>query len=98
MECFATGSAEQVASLAQDGQRVGWLRIAGNDSDQDLQAVDDRVTTIEMPREAAAYAAQLYAALHSLDDARVDRIIVELPPDEEAWLAIRDRLRRGSVQ
>jgi L-threonylcarbamoyladenylate synthase len=96
MECCAAGSAERVASLAQGGQRVGWLRIAGDD--QSLPDFGNRVTTIEMPRKPAAYAAQLYAALHSLDDAQVDWIIVDLPPDEEAWLAIRDRLRRGSVQ
>jgi L-threonylcarbamoyladenylate synthase len=96
MECFATGSAEQVASLVQDGKHVGWLRISGHA--RSLPDFGDRITTIELPREPAAYAAQLYAALHSLDDARVDRIVVELPPDEEAWLAIRDRLRRGSVQ
>jgi L-threonylcarbamoyladenylate synthase len=49
-----------------------------------------------MPADAAGYAAHLYAALHTLDDAKVDRIIVDLPPDAEAWLAVRDRLRRAA--
>ena len=53
---------------------------------------------IAMPTEAAAYAALLYAALHELDAAALDRIIVDLPPDEEAWQAVRDRLRRGAVR
>ncbi|GGK99262.1 L-threonylcarbamoyladenylate synthase [Mangrovihabitans endophyticus] len=46
------------------------------------------------PRE---YAADLYAALHRLDDAGVDRILVRRPPDGEDWLAIRDRLGRAAA-
>ena len=54
--------------------------------------------TIAMPTSAADYAAQLYSALHMLDDLGIERIIVDFPPDTDDWLAIRDRLRRGSVQ
>lgn len=46
------------------------------------------------PRE---YAADLYAALHRLDDAGVSVILVQPPPDSEDWLAIRDRLRRAAA-
>lgn len=42
------------------------------------------------------YAADLYAALHELDDGRFDRIVVELPPDTPEWAAIRDRLSRAA--
>ncbi|MEU8232078.1 L-threonylcarbamoyladenylate synthase [Actinoplanes sp. NPDC048967] len=45
------------------------------------------------PRE---YAADLYAALHRLDDAGVGTIIVQRPPDTEDWLAVRDRLSRAA--
>jgi L-threonylcarbamoyladenylate synthase len=47
------------------------------------------------PRE---YAADLYAALHRLDDAGVERIIVRNPPASEEWLAIRDRLSRAAAR
>jgi L-threonylcarbamoyladenylate synthase len=97
MECFAEGSAERVAALVDAGYRVGWLTIAGSGCKLRPDDSQSRVTTIEMPADPAAYAAQLYAALHALDDAGVDRIVVDLPPDEESWLAVRDRLRRGSV-
>jgi L-threonylcarbamoyladenylate synthase len=50
-----------------------------------------------MPSQPAEYAAILYAVLHALDDAGIERIVIDLPPDEEPWLAIRDRLRRGST-
>ena len=46
------------------------------------------------PRE---YAADLYAALHRLDDAGVTTIVVQEPPDTEDWLAIRDRLKRAAA-
>jgi L-threonylcarbamoyladenylate synthase len=47
------------------------------------------------PRE---YAADLYAALHRLDDAGVSTILVQEPPGTEDWLAIRDRLKRAAAQ
>ncbi|GIE83937.1 L-threonylcarbamoyladenylate synthase [Actinoplanes regularis] len=46
------------------------------------------------PRE---YAADLYAALHRLDDAGVGTILVQEPPRTEDWLAIRDRLSRAAA-
>jgi L-threonylcarbamoyladenylate synthase len=47
------------------------------------------------PRE---YAADLYAALHRLDDAGVATILVQEPPRTEEWLAVRDRLSRAAAQ
>jgi L-threonylcarbamoyladenylate synthase len=47
------------------------------------------------PRE---YAADLYAALHRLDDAGVATILVQEPPQTEDWLAVRDRLTRAARQ
>jgi L-threonylcarbamoyladenylate synthase len=98
MECCADGGSERVAVLTRQGLRVGWLTSANAVRDTPSAHTKSGVTTIVMPTEPATYAAQLYSALHALDDAHVDRIIVDLPPDEEPWLAIRDRLRRGSVQ
>ncbi|MFI5889038.1 L-threonylcarbamoyladenylate synthase [Actinoplanes sp. NPDC051513] len=46
------------------------------------------------PRE---YAADLYAALHRLDDSGVETILVQAPPPTEDWLAIRDRLSRAAA-
>ncbi|WP_229071295.1 L-threonylcarbamoyladenylate synthase [Actinoplanes sp. DH11] len=47
------------------------------------------------PRE---YAADLYAALHRLDDAGVATILVQEPPRTEDWLAVRDRLSRAAAK
>ena len=42
--------------------------------------------------------ARLYADLHQLDAQRFDRIIATLPPDTDAWRAVRDRLRRAAAE
>jgi L-threonylcarbamoyladenylate synthase len=55
-----------------------------------------RAQIIELPDEPSQYAAGLYAALHELDDARVDVIVVERPPDGPEWHAVRDRLSRAA--
>lgn len=83
-------AATWVWSLQQQGEPVGWLTFAQTPEMPSL------VTAMRMPREPAAYAAQLYAALHALDAAGVTHIVVTMPPDEEGWLAVRDRLRRAA--
>jgi L-threonylcarbamoyladenylate synthase len=42
------------------------------------------------------YAHDLYANLRALDRADVTLILIEAPPDDDAWLAIRDRLTRAT--
>lgn len=93
MECCDGSGQSRVASLLGEGLRVGWLaveRVPAN--------LLHRAVVIRMPGEAEAYAARLYAALHELDEAAVERIVVDMPPDEEAWHAVRDRLQRGSAK
>lgn len=51
---------------------------------------------VQMPEAPAAYARQLYATLHALDEAEVEALWIELPPAEEAWEGVRDRLRRAA--
>jgi L-threonylcarbamoyladenylate synthase len=50
-----------------------------------------------MPREVAAYAAQLYRTLHELDALNLDWIAVDVPPDTLEWEAVRDRLKRAAT-
>ncbi len=53
---------------------------------------------IRLPAEPASVAEQLYHALHTLDDMKVDTLLVELPPDLPEWAAVRDRLSRAGYQ
>src|SRR6185295_133986 len=57
---------------------------------------DERVDFwLRMPRDANAYAQKLYAALRELDGAGCEALLIEAPPDEPAWSAVLDRLRRA---
>lgn len=42
-------------------------------------------------------AANLYAALHTADDAGASRIVVGMLPSGDEWVAVTDRLRRAAV-
>lgn len=77
--------------LAQ-GFHVGWLHFETLNSEQPASS---RFT--QMPAEAKAYAAELYAELHRMDAAGVDRIVVAAVAAGPQWQAIRDRLTRAST-
>lgn len=49
-----------------------------------------------MPEEPTAYGSQLYATLRRFDNGQYDRLLLEAPPNNPAWLAIADRLQRAS--
>jgi L-threonylcarbamoyladenylate synthase len=53
-------------------------------------------TWISAPIEADAYAHDLYANLRALDHAGAAAILIESVPDDDAWLAVRDRLTRAT--
>lgn len=50
-----------------------------------------------LPADPRGYAAQLYAALRTLETAGVARILIEEPPKGGRWNAIHDRLRRAAT-
>ncbi len=63
-----------------------------------LPALPPGVRGVLLPLDAKAVAARLYALLHELDDAGFARIVMERPPEGQAWLAVRDRLQRASAK
>ncbi len=52
-------------------------------------------TVIQLSSQPVEVAEQLYSALHNLDALKVDRLLVELPPNTPAWAAVLDRLCRA---
>jgi L-threonylcarbamoyladenylate synthase len=52
---------------------------------------------IAASEEPVAYARELYANLHQLDQAVADRIVVSAPASGPEWAAIHDRLRRAQA-
>lgn len=57
-----------------------------------------KVARYNPPSDPADAAAALYADLHALDAGGFDRIIATLPPDEDRWRAVRDRLTRAAAE
>jgi L-threonylcarbamoyladenylate synthase len=84
------GRARALAQAASEGKRVGGVLLE--------DAGDPRIApVVRMPDDPAGYAARLYAALHELDDAGCDIIVIDAVPDAPAWAGVRDRLRRAAT-
>ncbi len=53
--------------------------------------------SIVMPSDPEGYARRLYQALREADQVRVERIVIEEPPERDGiWIAIHDRLARAA--
>lgn len=76
-------------------KKVGWLRL--DRKTPSALSGTERVLVVEMPPEASDYSQRLYAVLHELDDAGVDVIVVDRPPETDEWRAVNDRLRRAAA-
>lgn len=83
--------AELARSLTRQGKRVAALARTS------LRPLMDDLVWLAAPADAAGYAHDLYANLRTLDQAGCDAILVEQPPDEAEWMAIRDRLNRAAA-
>jgi L-threonylcarbamoyladenylate synthase len=81
---------DRARKLERGSQRVGCVVIGRG---TDLPGV-----VVVMPADARGYAARLYDELHELDRRGLSRILVELPPETDEWLAVRDRLTRAATK
>lgn len=93
LECYADPIAalERAEQLARSGKRLTWLRRSTVPLDRARVGREHR-----MPAGSARYASCLYDALHEADLRRDDYVVLDLPPNAEEWLAVRDRLRRAA--
>ncbi len=78
-------------SLMRQGKRVAVLARTT------LRPVMDGLVWVAAPDDAAGYAHDLYANLRELDRAGCDVILLEQPPEDAEWMAIRDRLMRAAA-
>jgi L-threonylcarbamoyladenylate synthase len=92
LQAFDSGSRDaagrEASRLAASGTRVGAVCFAP------LPGVP-APSTIRMPADASAYAARIYDALHTLDDAGCTVVFVERVPGGGEWNGVRDRLDRA---
>jgi len=49
-----------------------------------------------MPRNPEEFASMLYSVLHQADGSDCDILLIALPPDDSAWIAVNDRIRRAT--
>jgi L-threonylcarbamoyladenylate synthase len=82
---------QQLVAAAQAEGPVALLYYSALD-----ETLAEQVIARRMPAQADDYARQLYAALRWADTLGVARLLIELPPADEAWLAVRDRLSRAT--
>lgn len=52
--------------------------------------------TFNLPNNPSEAAEKLYDTLHQMDALGVELLLIEMPPNQSEWLAIRDRLSRAS--
>lgn len=85
---------------AQLGSRARALaaarRVAVLTLGEKRAALPHGVKVHALPGDPAACARQLYATLHRLDGLGFDVLLVEAPPEDSAWEAVRDRLTRAA--
>jgi L-threonylcarbamoyladenylate synthase len=89
--CDSDDLQQVTGRLIAQGQRIGLIAY------QPHLHPERQVPVIQMPKDAHAYAQALYAALRELDNLHLDTIVVELPPEGDAWQAVNDRLRKATV-
>jgi L-threonylcarbamoyladenylate synthase len=76
--------------LENENKKIGVLTCGSQISSTENRAA------IALPMDSVIYAASLYAKLRELDSLKLDLILVEKPPQHEAWQAINDRLGKAT--
>jgi L-threonylcarbamoyladenylate synthase len=90
MLCPAGRLPETIQELTSRNKKIGILAYRSD-------PIENRLTRIiRMPEQADDYAQVLYSSLREMDSLQLDMILVEQPPDNEAWRAINDRLRKAT--
>lgn len=84
--------AEDYQPVAAEGMRIGLLAFMPPDDAEGFQILEVLSATGDL-KEAAA---NLFAALHRLDEAGLDYIVAESVPQQGIGAAINDRLTRAA--
>lgn len=87
---FETAQRGLIHADAPDGRSNGIMVVGGTDEGKKFGAI------VAMSRVPERYAATFYATLRELDGMGLAEIFIEMPPDQPAWEAVRDRIRRAT--
>lgn len=95
LELWPTESLRRRAlELEAEGSRVIIMEWSTQGRSNPLEGKN--ILRFSMPREPEVYGSLLYATLRRFDAERFNRLLIEAPPDDPAWMAITDRLQRAS--
>ncbi|QDU64664.1 Threonylcarbamoyl-AMP synthase [Planctomycetes bacterium Pan216] len=92
--CVDSEELNRTLDQARVGERIGYLAREGGTSEE-VTAREGIV--LRMSSDPRRYAAELYAALRTLEASDVDWIVIERPPRQPEWEAVHDRLLRASA-
>ncbi|HEY0063990.1 MAG TPA: L-threonylcarbamoyladenylate synthase [Telluria sp.] len=79
--------AETLAAMAAAGRRIALVHYS---------AFPATHAEVLLPASPDGFAHALYAALRAMDTSGAELILVEAPPQDDAWLGVNDRLRRAA--
>jgi L-threonylcarbamoyladenylate synthase len=86
---------EDTVQACRAGLKIGSVRFLWESgATADIASAKEQL--FDLPADPESAAASLYDVLHELDEAGLDLILVEWPPDGPEWAAIRDRLVRAA--
>ncbi|TPQ28412.1 L-threonylcarbamoyladenylate synthase [Methylomonas koyamae] len=87
--------ADTLIAMADDlcakGQHIGILAFSAEIAEIPCLHI------LRLPADAELYEPALYSSLRALDNLQLDTILIEQPPDHEAWAAVNDRLNKATV-
>lgn len=93
--CDAADVSEVTAALERRGNGASPSRVTALLLGLTLPDAAHQIT-IRMPHDADDYARLLYATLHDADAAGSSLIVIERPPNTDAWIGVRNRLERAA--
>ncbi|WP_256361339.1 Sua5 family C-terminal domain-containing protein [Methylomonas koyamae] len=87
--------ADTLIAMADDlcakGQHIGILAFSAEIAEIPCLHI------LRLPADAELYEPALYSSLRALDNLELDTILIEQPPETEAWAAVNDRLNKATV-
>jgi L-threonylcarbamoyladenylate synthase len=90
-------SAEQIIYI-QKGFAFKHVHKLGVMAYSDEVKPNEYTNLINMPTNQARYAHDLYGKLRDFDKSEIDMILIEQPPQSEAWQAVNDRLSKAATR
>ena len=87
---------EDTIEAVHANRQVGCIQFTRSDASWN-EVLGAEARLINLPTNPEHTAALLYDVLYRLDQANLDLILVEMPPDTPEWAAVRDRLTRAAA-